>query len=413
MKDMLISFLLISTSMLEAATKDEQDFPAETNGRTGRTLKHTFPFNQIEKRKHVDRLKQNSKIKTFDRFQSASINSIPEERCVHKVVMEERVEYDQGVECSHSYDRRCFTSLSTTYTPTQEEECEENYIKECFISNSHAAENVSISVCRTPLVKDCSLESEDQVCSTQYEAECLTTQHVHLVEEDTPECVTVKDKKCKEVTEGYKTGEECVTWPREVCSVKKETKEKFTPETECHKIPIVLCGPRGCGFTEGAEECHEKVKTVVFDKPEEVCNLSPKKSCKFVTKLVPQLKEVETCSDVPKEICFRVEKNPHKIKYPVIKKWCYKYSKCSDFCKESTKWGECPKECKKYEGDPDCCAPKCPSKCTNKRRDECSANGVLECEGIAGCCPEKFTSISGAVTFGHSEPSTGYLAPAL
>ena len=232
-----------------------------------------------------------------------------------------------------------------------------------------------------------------------------------------PHCETVEDKKCKEVTKGYSTGEECTTWPRKVCSLKKVTKKKYTPETECHKIATVLCGPRGCGFREGAEECHDKVKTVVFDKPEEVCNLSPKKTCKIVTKLVPQLKKVKTCSDVPKEVCVRVEKNPHKIKYPVIKKWCYKYkgdgtrSVCSEYCRESSKWGECPKECKKHKGDPDCCAPECPSKCTNKRRNECSARGVSECDGIPGCCPEKFDSIYGAVTFGGAEPARGYLPP--
>ena len=133
-----------------------------------------------------------------------------------------------------------------------------------------------------------------------------------------PQCETVEERKCKEVTKGYSTEDECTTWPRTVCSLKKVTKKKYTPETECHKIPTEFCGPRGCGFREGSEECHEKVKTIVFDKPEEVCNLSPKKSCKLVTRLVPQLKDVETCSDIPKEVCVRVEKNPHKIRYPVM-----------------------------------------------------------------------------------------------
>ena len=134
-------------------------------------------------------------------LQSNSLNTIPDhlpgQRCVQKVVMEERMEYEEVMECNHSYDRRCFTSLATTFTPTQvlmkiqlkeilrstlqEEECRENYLKECFITNTAAAENITVSVCRKPLVKDCDLESDDQTCSTQYEAECVTSQHVHLV----------------------------------------------------------------------------------------------------------------------------------------------------------------------------------------------------------------------------------------
>ena len=40
-------------------------------------------------------------------------------RCVQKVVMEEKVEYDDVVECEHSYDKRCYTSLSTVFKPYQ------------------------------------------------------------------------------------------------------------------------------------------------------------------------------------------------------------------------------------------------------------------------------------------------------
>ena len=42
-----------------------------------------------------------------------------------------------------------------------------------------------------------------------------------------------------------------------------------------------------------------------------------------MTKLVPKLTPVEECVDVPKEICARSKTNPHKVKRPVIKKWCY------------------------------------------------------------------------------------------
>ena len=33
--------------------------------------------------------------------------------------MEEKVEYEEIVECEHTYDKRCYTSLSTVYEPQQ------------------------------------------------------------------------------------------------------------------------------------------------------------------------------------------------------------------------------------------------------------------------------------------------------
>ena len=60
-----------------------------------------------------------------------------------------------------------------------------------------------------------------------------------------------------------------------------------------------------------------------FQVPEETCNLEPQRECKHVTKLVPFLKPVEECVDIPKEVCSRSRKNPRKVQKPVIKKWCY------------------------------------------------------------------------------------------
>ena len=95
-------------------------------------------------------------------------------------------------------------------------------------------------------------------------------------------------------------------------------------------------------ISEGPVICNDRVKTVVVDHPVEECALEPIKSCDQVTppplsppppsstllslqvtKLVPKLVPVEECVDVPKEICARSKTNPHKVKRPVIKKWCY------------------------------------------------------------------------------------------
>ena len=83
---------------------------------------------------------------------------------------------------------------------------------------------------------------------------------------------------------------------------------------------------------------------VVYDKPEETCNLESFKTCQFVTKLVPHLKDKDQCvgwyqtqstsdpdinyvSDIPLEICVRYDTNPHTVSTPVVNIWCYKPSK--------------------------------------------------------------------------------------
>ncbi len=55
-------------------------------------------------------------------------------RCIDKVEMVEETEYDEVVQCDHSYDRRCHTTYVTNYESQQEEECEENFRKNCFIN---------------------------------------------------------------------------------------------------------------------------------------------------------------------------------------------------------------------------------------------------------------------------------------
>ena len=137
------------------------------------------------------------------------------------------------------------------------------------------------------------------------------------------ECNTVEDEKCEDETVGYTTTKKCQKWPRQECSLSKKAITKYTTMTGCNKEPTELCAPAGCGFKEGPEECHDEIKTVVGEKPEEECIIEPQRQCRHVTKLVPQLQEVEECVDVPKEICTRSRTNPKKVKKPVIKNWCY------------------------------------------------------------------------------------------
>jgi len=144
--------------------------------------------------------------------------------------------------------------------------------------------------------------------------------------DEVEECDHSYDRKCHT---SYSTEfesqqeEECSKWPKEVCTVGRELKTKFNPVTKCEKVPQELCGPVGCGFVPGPEECHDDVRTVVTDVPSEVCDLQPQRKCAHVTKLVPKLTPVEECVDVPKEVCQRKKGNPRTVFKPVTKTWCY------------------------------------------------------------------------------------------
>merc|ERR1719187_2208718 len=353
--------------------------------REERSLVNTFPFNGID-----------GELPARDSRQGLdnSVSSIPfsdvassyagGKRCIDKVFMEERTEWEVVVKCEHSYNRRCAKTLKTRYEAAQEEDCQENYIKNCFIEYGQTAQNVTVTVCRTPLVKDCDQPGEE-ICSTQYESECVTEQEVHQVTDDVPECRTVVEEKCEENTSGYTTNTKCSKWPRKECALSKQQTTKFSPLTKCTKVPVELCGPAGCGFKEGPEECFERVQTVVGDAPEESCNLDAETTCKHVTKLAPQLEEVEVCFDVPKEVCVRSEVNPRKVAQPVLKKWCY-VAECDDECKEAAAKGECLPQCEQFRGNDKCCAP-CPPAClaAAAARQQCSS----QCQRYGGnskCC---------------------------
>merc|ERR1712038_1650522 len=252
----------------------------------------------------------------------AGAKEVGGKRCIDKVEMVEQIEYDDVVQCDHSYDKRCHTTYVTNYESQQEEECDENFRKNCFIEYEQIAITENVEVCRTPLVKDCDA-SGPEICRTEYESECWTKQEEHDVTDDVVSCETVYEEKCEDETSGYTTNTKCTKWPREVCAVDKKDVKKFTPITGCTKEPVTLCGPAGCGFVPGEPVCHDKVQTIVQDAPKEQCTLEPQRTCKHVTKLVPKLEPKEECVDVPKEVCTRSRTNPRPVKKPVVKKWCY------------------------------------------------------------------------------------------
>lgn len=243
-------------------------------------------------------------------------------RCVDKVMMREETEYDEIMTCIHDYDNRCHTTYVTVYEPHQEEECDEKFKKECDITYEDHAVSEKVEECRTSFVPDCDLK-EQQECQTVFDTECTTRQKVHNVTEHIPECLTVNMTKCRPQTVGLVTEERCEVWPVQRCEVKEVNVVKTTPETKCEKVGRRMCPPPGCGLSEGPVECQEKMRDVIISNPVEECHMNPIKTCKMVTKLVPGLKPVQECVDVPKEVCATNRVNPHTVKRPSIMKWCY------------------------------------------------------------------------------------------
>merc|ERR1712055_952456 len=337
--NMKIILLLALTGSAFAARQLRGNTP-----RGSRSLTNTFPFNQKagEEEHHGDHGEHHGAHEAHHEATSLDSRASRQgeevgvgfadvagagpgadgKKCIDKVEMVEETEYDDVVQCDHSYDRRCHTTYVTNYESQQEEECEENFKKSCFIEYEKIAFDETANICRTPLVKNCDVQGPE-ICRTEYESECWTKQEVHDVEDDVVECKTEVGEKCEDETSGYTTNTKCSKWPKEVYTVSKKPVKKYTPITGCTKEPRELCGSSGCGFSEGTPECYDKVVTVVQDAPKEQCTLEPQRTCKHVTKLVPKLEAVEECVDVPKEVCTRSRTNPRKVKKPVVKKWCY------------------------------------------------------------------------------------------
>merc|ERR1711874_139737 len=163
------------------------------------------------------------------------------------------------------------------FTPSQEEVCEENFEKQCSITFKQQAYNETVKKCYKPVEKVCNGQGEEE-CRTVYESSCST--------------------KYVEKSPG-----------------------KFVGDTSCEKLPVEICGA-GCTFEEGEEECHDKVIVSLVDVPEEVCDLNPQKTCRFITKLVPKLKPEHQCTIVPKETCTLRFTQPQQVPKPLLTRWC-------------------------------------------------------------------------------------------
>merc|ERR1712082_269626 len=191
-KNFLLVFLVLAQSAHGARQLRRQQVQ-----RDQRSLVGTFPFNTqsddqhhahheehaASPRKSLDNrgARQGSDSESVSFSDVAAAGPGPDgKKCIDKVEMVEETEYDDVVQCDHSYDKRCHTTYVTNYESQQEEECEENFRKSCFIEYEQIAFNETANVCRTPLVKDCDVQGPE-ICRTEYESECWTKQEVHDV----------------------------------------------------------------------------------------------------------------------------------------------------------------------------------------------------------------------------------------
>ena len=85
-----------------------------------------------------------------------------------------------------------------------------------------------------------------EICTTVYQSSCKTTYEEREVEEDVIECETIQEEKCKEADKNCVINCEpiCVKLPVKKCNVETKKVKKYTPGTECNKVPRKVCGPR-------------------------------------------------------------------------------------------------------------------------------------------------------------------------
>jgi len=275
---------------------------------------------------HANHIETNPAVKALEIQDALRENGTVEANgrvCINKVMMTYETQYDEVMTCDHQYSQQCHETYTTVYEPHQEQECDEKFNKICTIEYEDIANNVEVEECKATFITDCNCEDRPTECRTVYDTECSTLQKVHEVEDDITNCTTVYEKKCEPVVLGLKTEEKCDSWPVEKCTLNKQLVKKYTPETKCEKVPREVCAPEGCCIKEGPLNCQNRVKAVVSSKPLELCDLEPIKQCRHVTKLVPQLKAITECTNVPKEICATSKINPTRIARPAIQKWCY------------------------------------------------------------------------------------------
>ena len=248
--------------------------------------------------------------------------------CVFKESTVKSIKKDPILECTHKEIEKCHYTYVTEFTPTQEEVCDENFEKKCQITFKKMTSIETVKKCYTPLEKVCGGGDSLSDANLPVYGNAPPTDYL-------PGGGSPRGGNGGGNGGGGRRGtgnggggnggggEECKTFYESSCTTKYVEKQpgKFVGDTRCEKLPIKLCG-QGCTVVEGEEECHDKDITSVVDVPEEVCDLNPRKICRSVTRLVPQLKPTHECTRIPQEICQLKFSAPEEIDKPLMTKWC-------------------------------------------------------------------------------------------
>ncbi|XP_040570749.1 uncharacterized protein [Lepeophtheirus salmonis] len=257
-------------------------------------------------------------------------------RCVPKLIQVEEIVYEQGMECQHTFKKKCHSTYITDYSSSSNKRCYNSFKKSCHITFKSVPHVEKVNKCHTPYVKECGDGIDGpEVCSTQYENHCETKYKTYELEQDEPDCKMVEELRCQNVTvellhidledssQPYAVKEKCEKWPVQKCNLIKKIVKKVHPESKCLKVPREICAPSNCKSKPGKEICHEESRTIIQRIPEEDCDLQPEENCLMESVLVPRLVPKKNCVKVPKEVCVNTKKNPKKISKPIVKQWCY------------------------------------------------------------------------------------------
>ncbi|XP_040571542.1 uncharacterized protein [Lepeophtheirus salmonis] len=317
-----------------------------TNGNTSDQLKGKISnASSIVKRAIPDKLEDLTRAIIIDEDKLPGIDVKDGQKCVQKIIQVQETEYDRGLECQHTFKKKCHVTYVTDFSSAPERRCETTFKKNCHISFKAVPYTEKVKKCHTPYTKKCGDEIQGElVCKDIYEDFCETRFKKYDILQDEPECELVKDLRCKNITidllhiphdnDGgskvpYAVKETCENWPKQKCELKKKTVQKIHPKTECKKVSREVCAPENCETLPGEEICHEDSQTRIQNIPEENCDLEPEENCRLESTLVPKLVPKENCVKVPKEICVNTKKNPKTITKPILKNWCYDPKKLS------------------------------------------------------------------------------------
>lgn len=246
--------------------------------------------------------------------------------CVLKEESITTLEKDPVLECTHKQVEKCHYTYVTEFKPSQEEICEENFEKKCQITFKKMATMETVKKCYRPLVKTCGETEQSSQALPSYGAQPAY---------GSPAGNGFGGSRAsgnnfggsgapRAGGNGGNGGEEqCKTFYESSCTTRYVEKQpgKFVGDTKCEKLPVELCG-QGCSVEEGEEECHDKEVASTIDIPEEICDLNPQKTCRFQTKLVPQLKPTHECTTIPQEVCQLKFSTPRQVDKPLMTKWC-------------------------------------------------------------------------------------------